>query len=168
MKKNRLIFYSVIGVLHLLVFLFTLYMDSKKDDLQFLINLSKIIWLIKYAMFVLLVLFVTNFILHMRDNKRHKRENMQLIQELNTLIRLKRNFTICRKPRKPLSRIRPSRFNSNSLCQLVTRLSFHRSYSYIVRLYSVYLDSSLNQSPCFQKLMAVQCLALTRARLPLK
>ena len=85
MKKNRLIFYSIIGALHLLVFLFTLYMDSKKDDLQFLINLSKIIWLVKYAMFVLLVLFVTNFILHMRDNKRHKRENIQLIQEMNIL-----------------------------------------------------------------------------------
>lgn len=85
MKKNRLIFYSIIGVLHLLVFLFTLYMDSKKDDLQFLINLSKIIWLLKYVMFILLVLFVTNFILHLRDNKRHKRENVQLIQELNTL-----------------------------------------------------------------------------------
>ncbi len=39
----------------------------------------------KYAMFVLLVLFVTNFILHLRDNKRHKRENVHLIQEMNTL-----------------------------------------------------------------------------------
>lgn len=85
MKKNRLIFYSVIGAIHLLVFVFSLYMDSQKDNLQFLINLSKIIWLLKYAMFALLVLFVTNFILHMRDNKRHKRENVQLIQELNTL-----------------------------------------------------------------------------------
>jgi membrane protein YdbS with pleckstrin-like domain len=85
MKKNRLIFYSVIGVLHLLVFLFTLYMDSQKDNLQFLVNLQKVIWLMKYAIFILLVLFVTNFILHMRDNKRHTRENVQLIQELNTL-----------------------------------------------------------------------------------
>lgn len=85
MKKNRLIFYSVIGVLHLLVFLFTLYMDSQKDNLQFLVDLQKVIWLMKYAIFILLVLFVTNFILHMRDNKRHTRENVQLIQELNTL-----------------------------------------------------------------------------------
>lgn len=85
MKKNRLIFYSVIGVLHLLVFLFTLYMDNQKDNLQFLVNLQKVIWLMKYAIFILLVLFVTNFILHMRDNKRHTRENVQLIQELKTL-----------------------------------------------------------------------------------
>ena len=85
MKKNRLIFYSVIGLLHLLVFLFTIYMDGRKDDLQFLLNLSKVIGLMKYAMFVLLVLFVSNFILHLRDNKRDKRENVQLIQEMNTL-----------------------------------------------------------------------------------
>ena len=85
MKKNRLIFYSVIGVIHLLVFLFSLYMDSQKNNLQFLVDLQGVIWLLKYAMFALLVLFVTNFILHLRDNKRHKRENVQLIQELNTL-----------------------------------------------------------------------------------
>lgn len=85
MKKNRLIFYSIIGALHLLIFLFTLYMDSQRDNLQFLVNLQKIIWLLKYAMFVLITLFITNFILHLRDNKRHQRENIQLVQELNTL-----------------------------------------------------------------------------------
>ena len=85
MKKNRLIFYAIIGGVHLLIFFFTLYMNSKKDDLQFLINLSKIIWLLPWAMFMLLVLFVTNIILHVRDNKRHQRENVQLIQEMNTL-----------------------------------------------------------------------------------
>ncbi len=85
MKRNRLIFYSVIGGLHLFIFLFTLYMDSQRDNLQFLVDLQKIIWLLKYAVFVLMVLFVTNIILHVRDNKRHQRENMQLIQELNTL-----------------------------------------------------------------------------------
>jgi uncharacterized membrane protein YbhN (UPF0104 family) len=85
MKRNRLIFYTVIGVLHLLIFLFTLYMDSQRDNLQFLVDLQKVIWLLKYAMFILLVLFVTNFVLHMRDNKRHQRENVQLIQEMNIL-----------------------------------------------------------------------------------
>lgn len=85
MKKNRLIFYSVIGAIHLLVFLFSLYMDSQKNNLQFLVDLQSMIWMLKYAMFILLVLFVTNFILHLRDNKRHKRENVQLIQELNVL-----------------------------------------------------------------------------------
>lgn len=85
MKRNRLIFYSVIGALHLLIFLFTLYMDSQRDNLQFLVDLQKIIWLLKYAMFVLMTLFITNFILHLRDNKRHLRENVQLIEEMNKL-----------------------------------------------------------------------------------
>lgn len=85
MKRNRLIFYSVIGALHLLIFLFTLYMDSQRDNLQFLVDLQKIIWLLKYAMFVLITLFVTNFVLHLRDNKRYQRENIQLIEELNKL-----------------------------------------------------------------------------------
>lgn len=85
MKKNRLIFYAVIGGLHLLIFLFTIYMDSQKNDTVLMFKLYDRIWLLKYAMFVLLVLFVTNIILHVRDNKRHKRENVQLIQELNTL-----------------------------------------------------------------------------------
>lgn len=85
MKKNRLIFYSVIGGLHLLIFLFTLYIDSHRDNSQLMFGIyDKIGWL-KYAVFVLMVLFVTNIILHVRDNKRHQRENVQLIQELNTL-----------------------------------------------------------------------------------
>lgn len=85
MKRNRLIFYSIIGGLHLLILLFTLYMDSQRDNLQFLVDLQKAIWLMKYGMFVLVILFVTNIILHVRDNKRHQRENTQLIQELKTL-----------------------------------------------------------------------------------
>jgi hypothetical protein len=85
MKKNRLIFYAAIGGLHLFIFLFTLYMDSQRDNLQFLVDLQKVIWLLKYAVLMLMVLFVTNIILHLRDNKRHQRENIQLIQELNTL-----------------------------------------------------------------------------------
>lgn len=85
MKRNRLIFYAAIGGLHLLILLFTLYMDSQKDNLQFLVDLQKVIWLLKYGMLVLVILFVTNIILHVRDNKRHLRENAQLIQELKTL-----------------------------------------------------------------------------------
>jgi hypothetical protein len=85
MKRNRLIFYSVIGVLHLFLFLFSLYMDSQRNNIQFLFNLQGGIGLLKYCTAVLLILFATNIILHLRDNKRHTRENAQLIQELNML-----------------------------------------------------------------------------------
>jgi hypothetical protein len=85
MKQNRLIFYSVFGVLHLFIFLFSIYMDSQKDNFAFLIDMQGRIWMLKYCSFVLLILFVTSIILHVRDNRRHKREIDQLNLDLNTL-----------------------------------------------------------------------------------
>lgn len=85
MKQNRLIFYSVFGVLHLFIFLFSIYMDSQKNNFQFLIDMQGRIWLLKYCSFVLLILFATNVILHVRDNRRNNREKSQLTSELNNL-----------------------------------------------------------------------------------
>lgn len=85
MKQNRLIFYSVFGVLHLFIFLFSLYMDSQRDNIAFLINMQGRIWMLKYCSFFLLILFATNVILHLRDNRRSKKEKGQLSEELNLL-----------------------------------------------------------------------------------
>ena len=85
MKRNRLIFYSVFGVLHLFIFFFSLYMDSQKDNFQFLIQMQGRIWMLKYCSFFLLILFATNIILHFRDNARNTREKDQLTSELNTM-----------------------------------------------------------------------------------
>jgi hypothetical protein len=85
MKRNRLIFYSVFGVLHLFIFLFSLYMDSQKDNFQFLIQMQGRIWMLKYCSFFLLILFATNIVLHFRDNKRNINEKAKLNQELDTL-----------------------------------------------------------------------------------
>jgi hypothetical protein len=74
MKRNRLIFYTVFGVLHLFIFLFSIYMDSQRDNVNFLFQMQGKIWLLKYCSFILLILFVTNVILHVRDNSRHKKE----------------------------------------------------------------------------------------------
>ena len=74
MKRNRLIFYSVFGVLHLFIFLFSIYMDSQRDNFQFLIQMQGKIWMLKYCSFILLILFATNVILHVRDNLRHTKE----------------------------------------------------------------------------------------------
>lgn len=60
-------------------------MDSQKDNFTFLINMQGKIWMLKYCSFVLLILFATNIILHLRDNKRNTREKAQLITELNNL-----------------------------------------------------------------------------------
>lgn len=101
MKRNRLIFYSVIGVLHLLVFLFTLYLDNQKNDTALMFKLYDKIWLLKYCTFILLILFLTNIVLHLRDNKRYKRENVQLIQELNSLKAKLYDLQETRKPEVP-------------------------------------------------------------------
>jgi hypothetical protein len=85
MKKNRLIFYTVFGVLHLFIFLFSLYLDSQKENFQLLIQLQGKIWMLKYVSLILLLLFITNIILHYRDNRRNLAEKKQLTAELNTL-----------------------------------------------------------------------------------
>jgi hypothetical protein len=86
MKKNRLVFYSVFGVLHLFIFFSTLYVEYVgKHDIIKLFDLYKNIWMLKYGSILLLILFTTNVILHYRDNRRNLREKEQLNQELNTL-----------------------------------------------------------------------------------
>lgn len=85
MKKNRLIFYSVFGALHVFIFLFSVYMDSQKDNFQFLFQLQGKIWMLKYCSFILLILMVVNVILHYRDNRRNTKEKDLINQELNTL-----------------------------------------------------------------------------------
>lgn len=85
MKKNRLIFYSVFGALHLFIFLFSVYMDSQKDNFQFLFQLQGKIWMLKYCSFILLILMIVNVVLHYRDNRRNNREKENLTNELNSL-----------------------------------------------------------------------------------
>ena len=86
MKKNRLIFYSVFGGLHLFIFIAILYIEYVgKDDVQVLFRLYSNIWMLKYCSFILLILFATNVILHYRDNRRNTREKDGLTHELNTL-----------------------------------------------------------------------------------
>ena len=85
MKKNRLIFYIVFGALHLFIFLFTLYMDSQRDNIGFLIQLQGKIWMLKYCSLFLLFMLASNVILHYRDNRRNEREKAQLTHEVNTL-----------------------------------------------------------------------------------
>jgi len=85
MKKNRLIFYSVFGFLHLFIFFFSLYMDSQRENIEFLLNMQGKIWMLKYGSAILVILFATNVILHFRDNRRHKLEQEKLNHELNVL-----------------------------------------------------------------------------------
>ncbi len=85
MKKNRLIFYSIFGALHLFIFIFSLYMDSQKENFQFLIQMQGRIWMLKYGSLGLILLFSVNLLLHYRDNRRNEREKKELLVELNNL-----------------------------------------------------------------------------------
>jgi hypothetical protein len=78
MKRNRLIFYGVFGILILLILIFSLYVDfnshnGKELDISFLFGLVDYIWIPKYCSLTLLILFATNVVLHMRDNQQSKK-----------------------------------------------------------------------------------------------
>lgn len=86
MKQNRLIFYSVFGSLHLFIFLFSFYLEYiGKHDTGKLFSLYQNIWALKYCTLVLLILFVTSIVLHIRDNRRNTREKDELNKELTSL-----------------------------------------------------------------------------------
>jgi hypothetical protein len=85
MKKNRLIFYIVFAVFHLFIFFFSLYMDSQKDNIQFLLSLQKKIWMLKYGSFIGLLLLVVDFIWLKRDEKASERELMKHEAEMTSL-----------------------------------------------------------------------------------
>jgi uncharacterized membrane-anchored protein YhcB (DUF1043 family) len=60
-------------------------MDSQSENFQFLFQLQGKIWLLKYCSIILLALFVTNIVLHIRDNNRSVKEQEKLTKELNAL-----------------------------------------------------------------------------------
>ena len=85
MNKNRLIFYAVFGAFHLFLFFFSLYVDSQKDNVQFLLSLQGKIYLLKYGAFFGLMLLITDFIWEWRSERVYKKNNDQLNHELKML-----------------------------------------------------------------------------------
>jgi len=82
MKKNRLIFYSVFGAVLLFIFFFSFYMDKNSDNLTVLLNLQGKIWMMKYGSGLLLIMFITGIILHVRDNKRNEELHRAQVKEI--------------------------------------------------------------------------------------
>lgn len=90
MKTNRLIFYSVFGVLLLLILGFSLYVDSNSFNgtelnIAFLFGLVDYIWIPKFCSITLLIMFATNIVLHVRDNNRNKRLHDAQLREITEL-----------------------------------------------------------------------------------
>ena len=85
MKKNRLIFYAVFGAFHLFLVIFTMYVDSQRNDFAFLTQMLGWIWLMKYGAFLGLILLVTDVVWDLMTNKENQKEQAALNHEINTL-----------------------------------------------------------------------------------
>ena len=85
MKKNRIIFYAVFALFHLFIFFFSLYMDSQKDNIQFLLSMQKKIWMLKYGSFIGLILLLVDFIWLMRGEKERERQRLTHETEMTRL-----------------------------------------------------------------------------------
>jgi hypothetical protein len=85
MNKRRLIFLSVFGAYHLGAFLFTMYMDSNKENLAALYSLFGKITLFKYGALFGLVLFGVEAFWAWRDQKNIDKEKEAVRHENNVL-----------------------------------------------------------------------------------
>ena len=57
-------------------------MDSNSENISLLLKLQGKIWMLKWGSLILLALFITNVILHIRDNNRNKRIQSQMEKEI--------------------------------------------------------------------------------------
>lgn len=85
MKKNRLIFYSIFAFFQLSIFLFTVYMDVQKDNLDLLFALLRKIWMLKYGALVGLLLLAVDVIWFMKSERDHQKEKAIAQTEMNNL-----------------------------------------------------------------------------------
>jgi cell shape-determining protein MreC len=85
MKKNRLIFYAIFGGFHLILTIFSFYVDSQKSDFAFLTRMLGWIPTLKWLSVLGLLLFIADVIWNMIDRKELAKENTALNQEMNTL-----------------------------------------------------------------------------------
>ncbi len=70
MKKRRIFFLSLFGLYQLSVLVFTIYMESKRNDLDFMFSLIKDIGLFKYGAMFGLLLLVIEFVWSLSDAKK--------------------------------------------------------------------------------------------------
>lgn len=85
MNKRRVIFFAIFGVYHLIVFIFTSYIDVQKSDLGVLTSMYKFIYLFKYGAFLGIALFLVDFIWAWRETRTFSKEQEVLKFEVNNL-----------------------------------------------------------------------------------
>jgi hypothetical protein len=85
MNKRRLIFFAIFGVYHLVILIFTTYIDAQKQDLGVLTSLYGYLHLFKYGAALGIVLLIIDFIWSWRINILANRESESLNFEINNL-----------------------------------------------------------------------------------
>lgn len=85
MKQNRLIFYAVFAAFHLFLLIFTLYVESNKNDFAFLTQMLKWMSLMKYGAMLGLALLIADVVWTMITSNENNREKAALNHEINTL-----------------------------------------------------------------------------------
>ncbi len=85
MNKRRLIFFTIFGVYHLILFIFTSYIDVQKSDLGVLTSMYKFIYLFKYGAFLGIALFLVDLIWAWREAKVFTKDQEALKFEVNNL-----------------------------------------------------------------------------------
>src|SRR5690606_37017032 len=83
MSNNRIIFYCIFAAFHLFLFFFSLYVDSQRENVQFLLTLQSKIWMLKYGSFLGLLLLGVAVLWDWRDMRAHRKEKDQLNHEIN-------------------------------------------------------------------------------------
>lgn len=88
MNQRRIIFLSIFGAYHLIAFIFTLVIESQKNDFSLLTGLlGKISWF-KYGTFFGLALIVTEVIWTWRESKNVEKEK-EIMRHENNLLKAK-------------------------------------------------------------------------------
>jgi Na+/proline symporter len=85
MNKRRIIFFGIFGFYNLVAFIFTLYLDSQKNDFGILTKMLANISLFKWLTLIGLVLIIVDFIWWFMESKAAKKEQEAARLENNTL-----------------------------------------------------------------------------------
>lgn len=85
MNKRRLIFFTIFGVYHLIILVFTSYIDAQKQDLGVLTRMYGLLYLFKYGAILGLLLFATDFIWTWKTSRASQKEQESLDFEINKL-----------------------------------------------------------------------------------
>ncbi len=85
MNRNRLIFYAIFAAFHLILLVFTLYVEANRDDFGLLGQILKWMSWLKYGAMLGLVLLIVDVAWVMISNSENDREKEALHDEINTL-----------------------------------------------------------------------------------